>query len=100
MIWDILLILMVSVAVYGFVISWKRNVVSKKTKSANLKEFFFDDNDYDDEYQKTKPSVFASDFKNLDAHVSGAVRYNQSMYYNQEEFKKIKDEVLSNEFPM
>lgn len=75
--------------------TWKANVASKKDTTYDYKSISF----YDDEREIKKPT-FSSKVANLDTHVSGAVRYNQSMYYGEQEFEKIKKEVLSKEFPM
>lgn len=76
--------------------TWITNVDPLKKNNEDFEVQFYDD--YDDEDKKTSP-WYSSNVDNLDSNVSGAVRYNQSMYYDSNEFEELKTEVLSYEFP-
>lgn len=99
MILDLILATIVLISVVTFVVAWKKNVVPTRTQKLSQAKFY-DDNDYEDEHVFNCAPKFCSDFKNLDERVSGAVRYNQSMYYTEDEFQKIKEDVLKRNFPI
>lgn len=89
----ILFILSCALLVYA----WKSNVVSSKEQtieSGSQVNFYNNEN-----YVKGTPK-FSSNFGCLDGNVSGAVRYNRSMYYNEEEYIKYKEKVLSENLPI
>ena len=94
MILEILAFLFLIASIGVLIFSWKANIISNH-ENADIEKVVF----YDETVSSTSPQ-FSSDFKNLDTHVSGAVRYNQSMYYGEQEFKKIKQEILSKSFPI
>lgn len=76
-------------------ITYKISKFNKNKKDYNL-EFIFDNERMT---YKEKP-LYASEFKNLDENVSGAVRLNRSLYFNDDEYKKFKQKVLSKDIPL
>lgn len=80
-----------------FVYTWKTNVEPPKKNNENHEVRFYDDVG-DEEENKSSP-WYSSKIDNLDYSVSGAVRYNQSMYYDSDKFEELKAEVLSYKFP-
>lgn len=84
-----------AIALFLFGFAWKRNVaVSKKVQTEKSNISFYDDSR---EFQRP---TYSSNYKNLDTHVSGAVRYNQSMYYSQEEFESFKEMTVKKHLPV
>lgn len=79
------------------VYSWKTNVAPrKKKKTESEPRITF----YDDENYSKKAPKYESNFGCLDNNVSGAVRYNRSMYYNANAFNKYKEQVLNQNIPI
>ena len=100
MILAILLTLFLGASVFVLVLTWKANVEPKKDGVLDKDEKVSFYREPDDEERADIIPLFASQLGNLDEHVSGAVRYNRSLYYNNDDFIQIKKTVLNKKFPI